>query len=494
MKETETKLFWHTLHQLIQKENAQLIILHKDEKEAWLIKNNELFRVIKGNPEQKFENKTIRVAKQVRLVLNKEIKKIHIVYTGAATSRMRYTVVDESYTIKLYQLPQELERLQEEANLSEEFLESEFPEETDFRLIRQKVLAEIGEQMGLDEEAQKVFSFGKPIWTMIFLTVCAVIYIIMEVKGSTTDVLMLLDFGAKFNPFIYEGEWWRFFTPMFLHIGILHILLNMMALYFLGTVVERIYGSARFFIIYILSGVISVMASFAFSPVISAGASGAIFGLFGALLYFGVFYRDLFFKTMGFNVLMLLGINLLFGMIMPMVDNAAHIGGLIGGFLASALVHLPKKKYQFSYSFSSLLAIILLVSGLLWYGFIGTPNKYDPLTNAQVAASYMEENEFDQAYDLLTKTIEENPNSDAVVYYLLGYLENENEEYEKAIPLLKETIVRKRSMPEAHYELARAYTETGQFELGKVSIDEAVRLAPKEKEYQALQKKLEEER
>ncbi len=493
LKDTESKLFWHTLHQLIYKEKAQVIMLHKNEKEAWLMKKNQLFRVIQGNVEANFEGKTIRMARQVQLVFNQKIDSVFIVYTGMVKQSTRYAVADEQYTIKLYQCPQDLERLIEEAKLSPPFQESEFSALTDTRMIRQKVLAEVGKQIGIDEEAQKVFSYGKPIWTMIFLTICAIVYIMMEVKGSTLSVLTLIDWGAKFNPAIYEGEWWRFLTPMFLHIGILHILLNMMALYFLGTVVEKIYGSFRFFVIYMTAGIFSIIASFAFSPVISAGASGAIFGLFGALLYFGVFYRELFFKTMGMNVLFLLGINLVFGMIMPMVDNAAHIGGLVGGFLASAIVHLPKKNYQLSYSALSIAMISLLTSSLLWYGFIGTPQKYDPITNAQVAYEYIERDEKEKAYDLLTKTIKENPNSDASVYFLLGYLELDKKQYEKAIPLFRETIVRQRSMHEAHYNLAYAYEKTGQLQLAKESIEDARRLNTKEKKYKKLEKKINEE-
>lgn len=116
-------------------------------------------------------------------------------------------------------------------------------------------------------------------------------------------------------------------TPIVLHIGLLHLLMNTLALFYLGSAVERVYGNIRFLFIYLAAGFGGTLASFIFSPTLSAGASGAIFGCFGALLYFGLIYPSLFFRTMGFNILVVLGINLAFGFTIPGIDNAGHIGG-----------------------------------------------------------------------------------------------------------------------------------------------------------------------
>nr|WP_054752968.1 rhomboid family intramembrane serine protease [Piscibacillus salipiscarius] len=93
--------------------------------------------------------------------------------------------------------------------------------------------------------------------------------------------------GLKFNPFIAQGEYWRIITSMFLHIGLIHLLMNMIALYYLGEVTEKIYGTKRFLVIYFIAGIFGSIASFATNDSVSAGASGAIFGLFGALLFLG---------------------------------------------------------------------------------------------------------------------------------------------------------------------------------------------------------------
>lgn len=110
------------------------------------------------------------------------------------------------------------------------------------------------------------------------------------------------------------------------------------------------------------------VSKFLFTPSISAGASGAIFGLFGALLYFGTVYRHLFFRTMGMNVISLIVVNLLFGLLVPGIDNAGHIGGLVGGFLAAGAVHLPKR-VAWGRQMKALVVAALLAAAGLWLGF-----------------------------------------------------------------------------------------------------------------------------
>lgn len=204
--------------------------------------------------------------------------------------------------------------------------------------VRQRVFGEVREQQ---ERERRLFEYGKPVFTYIFIVLQVAVFLLMEWSGGSTNPDVLIRYGAKFNPLIQAGEWWRFFTPIFLHIGFLHLLMNTLALYYLGTAVERLYGSWRFFCIYMIAGFFGTLGSFLFTSSLSAGASGAIFGLFGALLYFGTVYRHLFFQTIGMNIIGLVIINLLFGILVPGIDNAGHIGGLIGGYLAAGIVHLP---------------------------------------------------------------------------------------------------------------------------------------------------------
>lgn len=219
-------------------------------------------------------------------------------------------------------------------------------------------------------ELKNRFAFGKPqiVYGLMFLT--SLVMWLAESIGSTLDPNTLIAFGAKVNPLIAEGEWWRLITPMFLHIGWFHFAINMFALWSLGPLVERMYGSARFLTIYLIGGVIATTASFAFSESISAGASGALFGLVGALLYFGLRDRSLFMKTLGPPLFIMLGLNVGLAFVLGAnLDHFAHAGGLIGGFVVSGVVGLPDETKRTQ----RLLFIVLaacLFGALYWYGLV----------------------------------------------------------------------------------------------------------------------------
>ena len=140
-----------------------------------------------------------------------------------------------------------------------------------------------------------------------------------------------------FGPYIANGEYWRLFTAMFLHVGILHLAFNGFSLLIFGRLVERAYGHARFLTIYILAGLLGSVASYMLNSIaIAAGASGAIFGVLGALIAYFLIQRRLFGKMGQRNlmgVLFLAAINLFYGFATPGIDNWAHLGGFAGGFV-----------------------------------------------------------------------------------------------------------------------------------------------------------------
>ncbi len=143
----------------------------------------------------------------------------------------------------------------------------------------------------------------------------------------------LLEMGAKSGPEILSGEVWRFITPMFLHVTLPHVLINMYSLYAIGPAVERFFGTARFVAVYLLCGIAGVILSLAFSPYPSAGASGAIFGLLGSLGAFLYLHRGLFgrFGLLQLRQIVLVALlNLGLGL-MPGIDNWGHLGGLLAG-------------------------------------------------------------------------------------------------------------------------------------------------------------------
>ncbi len=149
--------------------------------------------------------------------------------------------------------------------------------------------------------------------------------------------------GMKYNPAIAEGDWWRLLSAQFVHLDILHLLFNGYGIYILGKFFERAYGARRMLVLYALSGTAGSMASYLINTTPAGGASGAVYGLVGGLIVFGVKYRDWLPRevsralTLGLVPWVVLSLGVGFIEAIPM-DNAAHIGGLLTGALAAALM------------------------------------------------------------------------------------------------------------------------------------------------------------
>ncbi len=182
-------------------------------------------------------------------------------------------------------------------------------------------------------------------WCLVGINV--LLWVVLEATGGSQDPENLLRFGAKSGRAILDGEWWRLVTPVFLHSGPLHVIANSIGLIAFGGTVERLLGRANYLGVYLLSGVLGNIASFWAGPALGVGASGAVFGVAGALAAYLLRNRRLlgsFGRQALTSVAFLIGVNLVFGFVFPGVDNAAHIGGLIGGaILGAALVPYEKR-------------------------------------------------------------------------------------------------------------------------------------------------------
>ncbi len=185
---------------------------------------------------------------------------------------------------------------------------------------------------------EKFLASPTPV-TWLLLALNLVVWAGLELSGGSTSIPNLLRWGAKFGPAIADGDYWRLFTPIFLHIGFPHLLTNSLGLIIFGRMVERYFGSFNFLFIYLLAGVFGNIASYAaVSNGVGAGASGAVFGIIGA--YGSFLYRNrsiagaMARSTLG-GLGVIVGINLVFGFSVSGIDNWAHIGGLIAGFLIS---------------------------------------------------------------------------------------------------------------------------------------------------------------
>jgi rhomboid protease GluP len=160
------------------------------------------------------------------------------------------------------------------------------------------------------------------------------------------DGALLVHWGTNFGPLTLQGEWWRLFTSMFLHFGLIHLLLNMWALWSLGRLTERLYGSVHFALLYVFAGLFGSIASLLWrSEVNSAGASGAIFGVIGGLLAFMVNPKTQIPASIATaqrnSALVFVCYNLINGFAHAGIDNACHIGGLVGGFAMGWLLARP---------------------------------------------------------------------------------------------------------------------------------------------------------
>lgn len=153
------------------------------------------------------------------------------------------------------------------------------------------------------------------------------------------DIYTLIIMGAKVNSLIDKGQVWRLITCAFLHGGLIHIFFNMYALKILGPEIEYVYGKVKYLVIYLLSAISASIFSYIFGPQsVSVGASGAIFGLFGAMLIFGIKHRKQMGKAYMMNILQVIFVNVIIGISSSNIDNAAHFGGLIVGALIALLL------------------------------------------------------------------------------------------------------------------------------------------------------------
>ncbi|RPF55627.1 rhomboid family intramembrane serine protease [Aquisalibacillus elongatus] len=388
---TEQYLLLRTINHFVEKLSYQIVYVSKNRDEYILHKHDrKVSQIIRlkrqtfdwsNHLKQDIEQRISAILRQKSLIKKGKSIQMHFVYVSDLAPVDDFDSLKNTIKVKqskptfvnMYYLDQknrqdEWQRFISNMEDGHDYLLTDIPsveeQEKQTMYLEQKMSAKLFQKQ---KEIQQIFSYGKTRLTFLLIFINLVIFSLLELNGGSTNVRNLIDWGAKFNPKIVEGEWWRIISSMFLHIGPFHLFMNMIALYYLGDLTEKIYGTKRFFMIYFLAGIFGSVASFATNDSVSAGASGAIFGLFGALLFFGIHYKDIFFKTMGLNLIIVIGINIVFGLTVPQIDNGAHIGGLIGGLMASQIVHLPNKKARVLQTVA-LFTFLIVMSMMFLYG------------------------------------------------------------------------------------------------------------------------------
>jgi rhomboid protease GluP len=258
-------------------------------------------------------------------------------------------------------------------------------------------------------------------FTVVFLVANLFVFLLMwESSGATSQTLwqtfpepVLITYGAKLNYLINapNHQWWRFITPMFVHINLPHLLVNMYSLWMVGPYVEKLYGSAKFVVFWVLTGIMGVVASyltvrpnlatsslgrflFKNTDVASAGASGALFGLVGVLFVFGIkFRRELpegFKRAFGTGMIPIIVINLFIGYVgRGFIDNAAHLGGLLSGAALALAVEYrrPGERRGVAATWRVLQSLSLIVIVLGFYKVVRNFNRPVPPSVQQLASA-----------------------------------------------------------------------------------------------------------
>jgi membrane associated rhomboid family serine protease len=201
---------------------------------------------------------------------------------------------------------------------------------------------------------------GRPFVTYALAGICVAVYLVGLLAGQ--DERMIIEFALHPSSVAVNDEWYRLMTSIFLHASLLHILFNMYVLVVLGPTLERILGHGRYLVLFLVAGLGGAVASFTFSAPTtrSVGASGAIFGLMGALLVAG---RRLRYDVT--QVAVLIGINIVIGFLPGAgVDWRAHLGGLVTGAAAAAVMIMPDGRRKVAVEILGLLVIVAAVTAV----------------------------------------------------------------------------------------------------------------------------------
>lgn len=188
--------------------------------------------------------------------------------------------------------------------------------------------------------------------TVLLILINTLIFLVVEFTGGSENGQHMLECGVAYAPLILEqGQWYRLFSSMFLHFGAPHLINNMLVLFVLGQRLEPVTGKIKFFLIYIFGGLGGNMLSLFFdmyagNASLSAGASGAVFAVMGGMIYVIIRHRGRVADLTVRQMLIMAAFSLYFGFASEGVDNVAHIGGLLSGFLIAVILYHPRKIWK----------------------------------------------------------------------------------------------------------------------------------------------------
>lgn len=345
----KNELVMKLLHYFITEKNYNPIILQGADNEIWLENMESDYKIVRivSNHIHNKEQLSFDLFKTKRVV--KKIKKKTFSFHMNVLSI--FTDIGENVELIPVKNNTLIHVEQENDLMKYDSIKECFPDITkkliqsdDDMLLYMKLTSDINKKnQKTNEEVEDVFKKKKPTITRILITINVLIFLALLLGGTNFFNRTLIRYGM-YAPYIRSGQIYRLFTCMFLHANIFHLLFNCYALYVIGSQIESFMGKGKYLVIYLLSGLGGSLLSMIFSGnSLSVGASGAIFGLLGSLLYFGYHYRVYLGTVIKSQIIPLILINLVIGFMSMGIDNFAHIGGLIGGVLSTMAVGVKYK-------------------------------------------------------------------------------------------------------------------------------------------------------
>lgn len=454
-------------------------VIKKEENELWFLNKDQLISIEQHDYTYKKEwlNNIKRFVQDVNLHFKHKLRPKKLIRISVTDANM-YDLIDHDYNVFKNEfltsyIVNKNTKLQQ---LTDVIAELFSVQSNNVNVVTQKI-----HDTKIDYVRNKPFVSKRNTSYVTYALVLTMILSVLLLQRFNFDAIRLIDVGAKFNYGILNGEYYRFIFAGFLHLGWFHLLTNMIVLFFVGKDIEKYFGKMRYIVIFLVSMIFGNVASFAFSTQISVGASGGIFGLYGALLYMSYFYKDTFSSKYMRMIMVFIGINIATGFFMSEVDQVAHIIGFCSGFIVSVILSFPKEKLKLNRLY---LIGVLLISfiGLLVFGFV--TNKDNSSNYMYAGEYYLQKKNYGQAEDAFSEAISKS-NSSTEIALKLGRVEYALNNYNEAE---KNLLVA--TDPEVFYFLAKnAYAAKDRTKALKyVSI--ALFLDPENEKYLAFKNKL----
>ncbi len=379
MQEIKTKSDEKTLkllHYFIVEQGYNLIVVHGAKDEVWLEKIGAKYNVIRiaskyihNNEQFNYDlDKTNYIVSNIRkktLLFN---VKVLNVFTNVNENLHIDSHFDNIVNVNM----QKIDDIYHNQLIIDAF--PNIKDKTSFQEKGEKLLMKISDEINRKnireaKKSEEIFAKDFPIVTYTLIAINVILFFAMYVLGEgSTHVQTLINFGASYPPLIRDGEYFRLITSGFIHIGIMHLLFNNYFLYIIGPQIENFFGRIKYIIIYLGTVIFASLMSMLFFEGVSAGASGAIFGLLGATLYFGYHHRVFLGNFLRSYIIPLIVINLLIGFTIPGINNAAHIGGLISGIMLAAVVGIKYKTENWE-RINAIVITTIFTAFLIYLGF-----------------------------------------------------------------------------------------------------------------------------